>query len=209
MEVAQAFLNGVLIGLGLSIMIGPILIILVTTSIERGRKAGFNVAAGIWFSDLLFIILVGIGLRAISSFIEQDGVSKIIGLVGGAILIVYGIYEFKRKPHFDKEKIKPYEYATLFVKGFMVNTVNPFSFIFWIGLMGALLVKNPLHHPLTIATLAGTFFTIILFDSVKVLVAHRLKKFLQEKQLNKISRFAGILFFVFGVFLIVRSMAVL
>lgn len=209
MEVAQAFLKGILIGLGLCIMIGPILIILVSSSIERGRKAGFNVAAGIWLSDLLFIILVGIGLRAISSFMEQDGIAKIIGLVGGAILIVYGIYEFKRKPHFDKEKIKPYEYATLFVKGFMVNTVNPFSFIFWIGLMGALLVKNPLHHPVTIATLVGTFFTIIFFDSLKVLVANRLKKFLQEKQLNKISRFAGILFFVFGVFLIVRSMAVL
>ncbi len=209
MEVAHAFLNGVLIGLGLSILIGPILIILVTSSIERGRSAGFNVAAGIWFSDLLFIILVGIGLQAISSFIEQDGIAKIIGLIGGAILVFYGIYEFKRKPHFDKEKIKPYEYATLFVKGFMVNTVNPFTFIFWIGLMGALLLKNPLHHPLTIASLAGTFFTIILFDSLKVLIADRLKNFLKEKQLNKISRFAGLLFFAFGVFLIVRSLTVL
>ena len=209
MDIAQAFLNGILIGLGLSILVGPILIILITSSIEKGTSAGFNIAAGIWLSDLLFIILVGLGLRSISSFIEQDGIAKIIGLIGGAILMVYGIYEYKRKPHFDKEKIKPFEYATLFIKGFMVNTVNPFTFIFWIGLIGSLLIKNPLQHPITIATLMGTFITIILFDSLKVLVADRLKKYLQDKQLQKISRFAGLLFFVFGIFLIVRSLTVL
>jgi len=47
----QYVLEGLLLGLSLSFLLGPIFIVLVQSSLEQGSKAGFLAAAGIWFSE--------------------------------------------------------------------------------------------------------------------------------------------------------------
>ncbi|MEN9414305.1 MAG: hypothetical protein RLZ62_609, partial [Bacteroidota bacterium] len=51
-------LKGVLLGISLSFMVGPLLFSVVEASIVRGFRAGMAVAAGIWSSDFLFIGLI-------------------------------------------------------------------------------------------------------------------------------------------------------
>ena len=50
--------SGILLGLTLSILTGPILFTIIQTSIEEGFRAGITVASGIWISDLLFIFCI-------------------------------------------------------------------------------------------------------------------------------------------------------
>jgi len=53
--VPAIFLEGILYGLVLAAMLGPIFVALTQTAIEKGAKAGLTVGLGIWISDLLII----------------------------------------------------------------------------------------------------------------------------------------------------------
>ena len=49
-------LDGLLLGLTLAILLGPIFVALTQTGIQRGVRAGLSVGTGIWISDILVIV---------------------------------------------------------------------------------------------------------------------------------------------------------
>ena len=57
----------------------------------------------------------------------------------------------------------------------------------------------------TMAFFAGTLFTILITDIIKVIVASRLKRYLQPKLLIKVNHAVGIMLVVFGIYLLVRT----
>ena len=90
--------NGILIGLALAILVGPILFSLIQRSIEQGVKAGLWVAFGIWISDVLFIIGIMFGVTHIAQMIESPLFEPILGILGGFVLVGIGMAMFISKP---------------------------------------------------------------------------------------------------------------
>ena len=132
-----AFFEGIILGVTLAFLIGPAFIALLQTSIHRGFIAGIQFAIGIAISDITLIGLSYIGvLQLISS--EQNKI--IVGIVGGIVLILFGIITFVRKykmPGTAKIEIKISKgrFFRHFSKGFFINILNPFLLIFWLGVM--------------------------------------------------------------------------
>ena len=88
--------EGILVGLTLSILLGPAFFTLIQTSIHRGMISGLFVAGGVFLSDLALVILCYVG---VSQIIYQGTNSLIFGIIGGIILILYGVFTFKRVVH--------------------------------------------------------------------------------------------------------------
>ena len=93
----EHILTGISIGLTLSVLLGPLFILLIQASIEYGSKGGLIAAAGIWVSDLIFLVLALNFVSRISSYINSDSFSYWLGVLGGCILIGIGIATFFRK----------------------------------------------------------------------------------------------------------------
>lgn len=94
-------INGFLIGVTLSLMVGPALFMLLQTSLHRGFKYGVFFAAGIFMSDASALFLVWFG---VSKILGDDPRTNIwFGLVGGIVLILFGAYLFM-KPAVRKKK---------------------------------------------------------------------------------------------------------
>jgi len=53
----QYVFEGILFGLTLTILLGPIFIVLIQSSLENGSKAGLIAASGIWISDIIIVVL--------------------------------------------------------------------------------------------------------------------------------------------------------
>ena len=87
----QYAIEGIVLGLMLTIMLGPILIALIQTSLENGGSAGFAVGLGIWTSDFLIIVASYFALNKIGDIVQGGGFRFWLGLVGGIILITFGI----------------------------------------------------------------------------------------------------------------------
>ncbi len=134
-----------------------------------------------------------------------------IGIIGGIILIVFGIVTFTRKPslgdrpkqNYDSKAKKPKIIAYI-GKGFLMNTLNPFLLIFWIGVVSFATSNYGLDYKSLIFFFSGTLGTILLTDLVKCYLAIKVRKFLNLHVITWMNRLVGITLAVFGIVLIVR-----
>jgi len=198
--------NGILLGLALSILVGPIVFALIQVSIEQGRKAGTWVGVGIWISDLLFIMGIIAGVSQISSLIDSPLFTPIVGMLGGFVLIFIGVGMFISKPanmettHFEVLSSK----WKLWLNGFLINTLNPFTIIFWTSVITSFAVEEPLFSFNSFLFFGSILATIIFTDALKIVLAETISKKLQPFHILMMRKISGMALFLFGIGMIVR-----
>ena len=123
------------------------------------------------------------------------------------MLIVFGIGAFLKKVKIGPEKkyFSAKNYAGFWMKGFLVNTINPFTFIFWLGVISTYVIARKITGTQAFIFLGSILLTIISTDSIKILLAKKIKQKMQSHQLQWFNRVAGIGLFFFGIYLIYRS----
>ena len=198
--------EGMILGMTLAVMLGPAMFTLIQTSIHRGMYRGILLAAGIFLSDLALVFLCFMG--AVQVF-GNDRNYLMFGIIGGIILVVFGIVTFLRKISVTEDntlvEVKMPGPLTYIFKGFFLNFANPFVWIFWVSVMVTVSTSHSGDQKATIAFFVGALFTIFFTDIVKVIVASRLKRYLQPKVLIRVNHAVGILLVVFGIYLVVRT----
>ncbi len=203
-------LDGIKVGLILCCMIGPIFFALVQTGVEQGIRAGTAVGLGIWISDLLFILGVFWGVSYISRLTNWDSFSLTLGLGGSAILVLFGLGALIKAPAFEYYQLADTQrvssYLALFSKGFLINTINPFTVFFWMGLMSTVIIKNSLHGGDATLYFGGILGTVVVTDFIKVLSAKKIRRVLRPVHLLWLRRISGIALIVFGLALFLRAL---
>ncbi len=205
----QIIFNGIQVGLLLAILLGPIFFALIQTGVERGLRAGTMVGLGIWISDILFIAITYAGLNYITPLRESENFIFYVGWIGGLVLIGVGITTLLTKPPgWEAGSIIPTKasYLSLWLKGFLVNTLNPFTFAFWITMMSTTVGDQGYNRQEAILFFGSILSTIIITDFSKVALAKYIRKWLTAKHIPWIRRISGGALVVFGVVLMIRSM---
>ncbi|MEI6061234.1 MAG: LysE family transporter [Bacteroidota bacterium] len=197
-------LQGILFGFTLSVLPGAPLFTLLQTSIHRGLKSGVFLAAGIFLSDVCVVYLAFLGAL---QFINQKHNYIYAGIIGGAILIGFGIYTFYHKVQINENNM-PVEVrvagpVTYILKGFFLNILNPFVWILWISAMvGVSSGFGDNKHGVALF-FVGTLATIFSSDMLKVFIANKIKQKLKASLISSINHLVGLMLVVFGIFLII------
>ena len=197
-----------MLGIGLSILVGPMAFIFLQIGVERGFRAGLAAGLGVWMSDFSYIIAVYFGVSYIHKIVAWDGFEFWLGSIGGIIIMIIGLTSLITRPPKQPEAIrldtKKSSYFALFTKGFVVNTINPFPLIFWSGVMTTFSAK---HSGAGAAALlfGSILLTVIVTDMLKILLAKRLQKILTEKNIYYLRTGSGIILLALGLGLFVRS----
>ncbi len=196
--------QGILLGLGLSIMVGPGMFTLIQTSIHRGINAAFWLAVGILLSDASAVICCFLGAQQLFNNPQSY---TYVGIIGGLILTGIGIYTFRHKVHFDENnqliQVRVAGPPMYVLKGFILNFVNPFMWIFWFATL-ALVTTNFSEKHDTLVFLIGTLTAVFSSDLCKVFIAGKLKKYLTPKILMRVNHLIGLTLIACGIILIVR-----
>jgi threonine/homoserine/homoserine lactone efflux protein len=200
--------KGILYGLGLSFLVGPLLFSLIQTSIEEGFRAGWMVGLGIWISDILFVSVTYFFLSLVAEITQWEGLKLTLGIVGGIILILLGVGSLLSKPpvieNMKEKAIRQNSYLSLWMKGFLLNTINPFTFIFWAGISGLVFTnKNPTDVE-AMYFYGGLIGTLVVTDTTKIALAKLIRRWLKPHYILRFRRIVGIAFIIFGVVLVVR-----
>jgi threonine/homoserine/homoserine lactone efflux protein len=195
-----------ILGFTLAALLGPALFTLLQTSIHRGWRSGIFLATGIIISDFSVLMLAYLG--ALQLINKKDNY-MIAGIIGGVILILFGIYTFNRKVHFDEHnnpvEIKVAGPLTYILKGYFLNIMNPFVWFFWISAMvGVSSNFGDDKHGILIFFI-GTLSVVFATDILKVLIASKLKRYLSGRILLLINHAVGILLVGFGIFLMIKT----
>ena len=126
--------SGFFIGVFISAPMGPIGMLVIQRTLNKGRTSALFTGVGAALSDLLYCLLTGMGLSFVTDFIESN--QNILQIIGSAVLIVYGLYLFRANP---SRALRPHtegsnNYWRDFGTGFLFTFSNPLILFFIIGL---------------------------------------------------------------------------
>ncbi len=205
----EFFWNGIKFGLALSILVGPLLFALIQTSIEEGFRAGTMVGIGIWMSDLMFVLATFTGISYIARLTTWDGFEFSLGIAGGIILIIFGLGALLLRPpamkSSQRKAVRQSSFITLWFRGFIINTFNPFTLFFWIGVSSMLFTQEELLPSEARLFYTGLLGVVIMTDTAKIALAKAIRRWLKPELILWARRIAGIVLLIFGVALILRA----
>ncbi len=113
------------IGIILSAPMGPIGILCVQRTLNKGRNSGFFTGVGAAASDLFYCLLVGLGISLVTDFIADH--VNILQIIGSVILIVYAVYMIIHNPvsQITENLDQREDYWRDTVTGFLFTLSNP------------------------------------------------------------------------------------
>ena len=199
----EAIISGILLGFALVFTVGPVLFAILKLRINYGIFSAFYFVAGVWLSDILLIITANLFSGLLSDLIEYK---TVIGIFGGSFLIVLGIYylfykKYKSKAELDQGiKIGKATLVGLFVTGFFINSLNPGVIALWFATTTKTLGNSVEER---FATFISCLIVVMSADLLKINISGKLRNKLNDKNIRRLNRIAGILYMVFGLALII------
>lgn len=183
------------------VFVGPVFFTLLQNTLEKGRTAGLMVALGIIVSDVVAVALCIAGTVA---FLQKVENTTYVSIAGAVILFAIGGRYIISPSNNTEGKPTTGGLTGAFVSGFLVNFVNPFVFGVWLTVISYSGNKygfdGGMYH-----YLIGCLLGIFTLDSLKVLLAHRIKSFLKPQNLMIAYRIIGIVMVGFGIRLVVYA----
>lgn len=198
----DAIIKGFAISLLLIFSVGPVVFTIIKQSINNGHAGGFSFVAGVWLSDVVWVILSNAFSEIMGHLLNFKSE---IGFAGSLILIGLGIfYLFFKKIHLreDEEKIKitARTHAKLVIQGFVLNSVNPAVFAFWLTTATAIAATHTVQQRIIIFSTCLLINTSV--DILKVVLAGKIRKNLTEKNISLINKISGLILVGFGIALL-------
>ena len=104
---------------------GPIGILCIQRTLNKGRNSGFFTGVGAAASDLFYCLLVGLGISLVTDFIADH--VNLLQIIGSVILIVYAVYMIFHNPvsQITENIDQRDDYLRDMVTGFLFTLSNP------------------------------------------------------------------------------------
>lgn len=200
----EALIQGLAIGFLLAISVGPVIFTIIKQSINNGKPGGFAFVSGVWLSDILWVVLSNVFSEMVTGLMEFK---RTIGVTGSLFLISMGVfYLFFKKINLSPQDVelpplRTHHYAKLSLAGFLINTLNPAVMAFWLTSATALAITHNFFERVVIFSTAVAIN--ITADIFKVVLAGKLRKRLNLKNIRLINRISGLILLSFGAALLI------
>jgi threonine/homoserine/homoserine lactone efflux protein len=158
---------------------------------------------GVCASDVTMVLISNIFTELFSAISSHK---KEIGIAGSVFLVSIGIYFlFLKKVKVNEEgkqdvlRFRKRDYAKMALSGYLMNTLNPAVFLFWLT-ASTTLINHTLQQKLVIfiSCLAIVFSS----DIAKVMLAGKIRTKLTPHNIHIINRINGLILIGFGIALI-------
>lgn len=123
--------KGMIIGLLVSIPLGPIGVLVVQRTVNKSRVAGLLSGMGAALSDTLYAIIAGFSLTYIVDFIREY--ELVFQTVGALVVLALGVHIFFKDPVSDlqRNRLRGNTHLKDMISTFLVTFSNPLSvFVF-------------------------------------------------------------------------------
>ena len=198
-----AFIKGLLLGLTLSISVGPVIFSIIKQSLNNGHKGGLTFVFGVSASDITMVVLSQLFTELFRSLLDYK---KEIGIGGSCLLIVLGLFNLFLKKDKDvpttissQIAMRKRDYLKTFLSGYFMNTLNPAVIGFWLVIATSVVGYAFSYRAIMFGTCLGF---VLSTDVAKVFLAGKLRKNLTPHNIHIINKISGLILIGFGIALI-------
>lgn len=196
-------LKGVILGLAVSIPLGPIGIILINRTIKRGFLSGFFSGLGLATADTLLAVIAALGFTVIISFIEEE--RFILTLIAGVIIIGIGVKVFLSNPvkdFRDKDRANKSLWRD-FYSVFVLSITNPYTILIFVAFFSGIHVSGNIKPALVpFFLIPGVFIGAMTWWISLSYFLSRFKRKIRLRAIVRINRLGGIVILVIGILLL-------
>lgn len=199
-------------GFLLGLPFGPIGIMCMGKTIEKGRNAGFAASLGAISVDIIYSIVAFLILIPAKGFIDNN--EFVLKIIVGLFLIIIGGMKVFRKVSIknlhkiegeiqQKESLK--ELGQEYIKIFLLSIPNVFNVVtiitIFTGLRIFALTESYILPKLVVGILLGN----LVLWSTTITILNSLRKKITEKTIERVVRLCGIAIAIFGILLEIQA----
>ena len=196
----ELFLKGILIGLMVSIPLGPIGVLCVQRTLNKGRRSGFISGLGAASADTIFSLIAGLGVTFIISFVQLHHVY--FQIIGGIVVMWLGIHIFYTNPvrQLRLQRLNRNKLSQDFLSVFLLTITNPMAIFFFLAIFAGInIAAGPMHLLPLGAMVAGVFTGAVswwfLLSTLVNIFRHRFRL----RIIWWMNKVAGVIIFALGI----------
>ena len=195
------FWLGIGLGLAAGFSPGPLLTLVITSSLERGFGAGSRVALAPLITDAPIVLLALLVLRNLS-----DGWLALLGALGGCLVIFFGLQNLRRRSQTVQQIQRQSGDSLDIARGALVNLLNPHPWIFWVTVQGPILLAGWRHDPRSAVAFVTAFYTGIVGSKVGMAaLVSKGRHSLNERWYHRTLIACGLLLVAIGVWMLFQA----
>ena len=132
--ILDLLVKGLIIGVVVSAPLGPVGVLCIQRTLNKGRWYGFVTGLGACLSDIIYALITGYGMSFMDEFLMKNQI--LLQIIGSIMLFVFGVYTFRSNPVQSIRPVSstPGTYLHNFVTAFFVTLSNPLIIFLFIGL---------------------------------------------------------------------------
>lgn len=134
--VLEIVIKGMIIGIVASAPMGPVGVLCIQRTLNKGRAYGLVTGTGAALSDILYALLTGYGLSFIYDIISNQATLFWLQIIGASIMFVFGLHTFRTNPMKNTRNVSRNKSSLLQngVTGFFITLSNPTIILLFLGL---------------------------------------------------------------------------
>ena len=135
-SILEIVIKGMIIGIVASAPMGPVGVLCVQRTLNKGRAYGFVTGTGAALSDILYALLTGYGLSFLYEIISNQTTLFWIQIIGAIIMFLFGLHTFRTNPMKNTRNVSRNKSSLLqnVITGFFITLSNPTIILLFLGL---------------------------------------------------------------------------
>lgn len=188
------------IGFAVAAPVGPIGMLCIRTTLERGRVAGFCAGLGAAVADTIFAAIGAYGITLVGAFLNAE--KFWLSLFGGLFLIAFGAHLARKEPNLANSESREVPKGLLadFLMTLVLTLANPTTILsfagIFAGLSGAIGFTVQAVPALLIGVFLGSAGWWLTLSGIVGLIRHRI----DHRTMVWINRCAGLALVAFGIY---------
>lgn len=204
LQVLGLLIKGIVMGLTVSIPMGPVGILLVNRTLKKGILSGLFSGMGVAAADTILSVVAGLGFTFVISFFQDE--KFIVSLIAGLVILGVGIKVFVSNPVRDFRRRDKGNKTLLkdFLSVLAISLSNPLTVFVFVAFFSGINLNSGIRPQLIpfllipgvlIGTLSWWFFLSYIIS--------RFKKNIRLRSIVKVNQVAGIAIMIIGIVLLV------
>lgn len=192
--------KGIVIGVLVSAPMGPIGMLCIQRTLNKGRWHGFITGLGAALSDVVYAALTCLGMGVVVNFVEANQAP--LQLFGSIVLGFFGYYIYQSNPikTLKKQQEKKMSYTQDFITAFLLTFSNVLIVLLYIGLFARFGFVLPEHSVwmLMVGIVCIGVGAVLWWFGITYIIA-KLRKWFNVRGIGLLNRIVGSIIIILSV----------
>ena len=147
----EIIVKGIIIGIVASAPMGPVGVLCIQRTLNKGRAYGLVTGVGAALSDILYALLTGYGLSLLYDVISNPVTIYWMQLIGAVIMFIFGVHTYRTNPVRNTRNVSRNKSSLLRngITGFFITLANPMIILLFLALFtpfNFVMTERPLFY---------------------------------------------------------------